>query len=158
MAFWRIQFLYFFLLLASAAILNNCASLEYQVAQKNKEEPWGKCVIEVENKKIKPLEIYQLKKVEPNGSEKNWLEGHSSFSFNSSSDKWQATVISERDKKTSSNKCISSLDVRRNGIDYSQSTHILFDCERGLEIPSIFKSTLRTSESKWFALSLYCSK
>lgn len=109
-------------------------------------------------KKVNYQKFTSLKKTDLNGSDKVWLEGHSSFSFDSSSDKWQATVISERDKKVSIQKCISSIDVRRSGLFYSQTTHILLDCERDLKIPSAFKSTLRTSEGKWFSLNLNCGK
>lgn len=151
------HFLYFIFLSASSLLLSNCVSHQYRMAQQNKEKPWGKCIVEAETKHSDPFEVFELKLAEPDGGEKVWLEGHYSF-LSSSNDKWQVTVRSERDKKASGDKCISSLDVRRNGISYSQITNILLDCESQLEISSEFKSTLRTSNDKWFSLSLNCSK
>ena len=58
-------FLCFIFLLSFVALLNSCISHQYQVAQKNKEKPWGKYAVEVENQESQLLEIYKLKKNRP---------------------------------------------------------------------------------------------
>lgn len=139
---------YYLILLV--VISAGCSSIQYQQAKGSSESPWGVCKASgVFNEGIK---LYLLSE----GDQKRWLEGHSAIKLDGV--EWEVEIRSDLYASNHKEICMSSLIVRRDGLDYVNKSREMLSCENSLAISSSFRTYLKSKSGKWENVKFDCKK